>query len=154
MVLLIGINYIFYHLLKAPTRVGRSLLDTVEGFKVFLAATEKDRLNMLNPPEKTPDLFEKYLPYALAFDIEQQWAEQFSDILSATAVGEGGPPTVRSWYSGPRVHFYDNRRFRYFLGSSSAVQSLHHPLRRGQVPASGGGGSSGGGGGGGGGGGW
>ena len=52
------INYLFYHLLKAPTRAGRNLLDAIEGFKVFLSATEKERLNMLNPPERTPELFE------------------------------------------------------------------------------------------------
>ena len=94
------INYLFYHLLKAPTRAGRNILDAIEGFKVFLSATEKERLNMLNPPQRTPELFEKYLPYALALDIEQQWAEQFADILSGAAEGGAKAAYAPVWYSG------------------------------------------------------
>ena len=150
MVLLIGINYIFYHLLKSPTRAGRALLDTVEGFRAFLAATEKDRLNMLNPPEKTPELFEKYLPYALALDIEQQWAEQFSDILSAAAAGEGAAVYSPDWYSGTALSSMTTGGFASSL--SSAISSAS--TTPGSSSGSGGGGSSGGGGGGGGGGGW
>src|SRR5947209_18591326 len=40
----IGINILFHHLLKAPTRAGRALMDRVEGFKVFLTAVDSDRL--------------------------------------------------------------------------------------------------------------
>jgi uncharacterized membrane protein YgcG len=152
MVLLIGINYIFYHLLKSPTRAGRILLDTIEGFKIFLTATEKDRLNMLNPPEKTPALFEKYLPYALALDIEQQWAEQFSDILSAAAAGEGKAVYSPSWYSGAALSSMTTGGFASSLNStfSSAISSSS--TAPGSSSGSGGGGLSGGGGGGGGGG--
>jgi hypothetical protein len=32
-------------------------MDQVEGFKMYLSVAEKDRLNMLNPPEKTPERF-------------------------------------------------------------------------------------------------
>ena len=76
------LNYLFFHLLKAPTGAGRKVLDEIEGFKRFLSATEKDRMNMLNPSDRTPQLFEKYLPYALALDVEQQWSEQFADVLA------------------------------------------------------------------------
>jgi uncharacterized membrane protein len=154
MILLIGINYIFYHLLKAPTRFGRSLLDTIEGFKIFLAATEKDRLNMLNPPEKTPNLFDKYLPYALAFDIEQQWADQFSDILSATAVGKGGTAYSPSWYSGSAFTSLTAGGLVTSLSSSFSSAISSSSTAPGSSSGGGGGGSSGGGGGGGGGGGW
>ena len=56
------INYLFYHLLKAPTRAGRNILDAIEGFKVFLSATEKERLNMLNPPAENSGAFRKISP--------------------------------------------------------------------------------------------
>jgi uncharacterized membrane protein YgcG len=154
MLLLIGINYIFYHLLKAPTRFGRSLLDTIEGFKIFLAATEKEKLNRLNPPERTPELFEKYLPYALALDIEQQWAEQFSDILSAKAVGEGGTAYSPSWYSGSAFTSLTAGGLVTSLGSSFSSAISSSSAAPGSSSGGGGGGSSGGGGGGGGGGGW
>ncbi len=141
-------NFIFYHLLKAPTRAGRKLLDAIEGFKIFLTATEKDRLNLLNPPEKTPELFEKYLPYALALDVEQQWSEQFSDILSASAIAAGGYSP--SWYSGRGWSSITRGDFGSSLSSAISSSST----APGSSSGSGGGGSSGGGGGGGGGGGW
>jgi hypothetical protein len=101
LIAIIFINYLFYHLLKAPTRAGRGILDVIEGFRDFLSATEKDRMNMMNPPENTPELFEKYLPYALALGVEQQWAEQFSGILlSAATEGERGD-TVLHGIPGP-----------------------------------------------------
>jgi uncharacterized membrane protein YgcG len=155
MITLIGINYLFYHLLKAPTRAGRILLDAIEGFKVFLAATEKDRMNMMNPPEKTPALFEKYLPYALALNVEQQWAEQFSDVLSAAAAaGERGAAYSPSWYAGTALSSMAMGDFASSLGGtfSSAISSSS--TAPGSSSGGGGGGSSGGGGGGGGGGGW
>ena len=80
-----ALNMLFFHLLKAPTRLGRQLLDQIEGFKEFMTVAEKDRMNMLNPPERTPELFEKYLPYALALGVEQQWSEGFADVVARAA---------------------------------------------------------------------
>ncbi len=57
--IIILINVLFYHLLKAPTLLGRKLLDKIEGFEMYLSTAEKDRLNYLTPVEKTPELFEK-----------------------------------------------------------------------------------------------
>ena len=148
------INYLFYHLLKAPTRAGRNILDAIEGFKVFLSATEKERLNMLNPPQKTPELFEKYLPYALALDIEQQWAEQFADILSGAAEGEAKTSYAPVWYSGAALSAISYGDFASSLGSSFSGAISSSSTAPGSSSGSGGGGSSGGGGGGGGGGGW
>ncbi|MCB1215270.1 MAG: DUF2207 domain-containing protein, partial [Deltaproteobacteria bacterium] len=74
--LMLVINIGFYEWLKAPTIKGRALLDQAAGFKLFLSVTEKERLAFVHPPELTPELFEKYLPYALALDVELFWAEQ------------------------------------------------------------------------------
>jgi uncharacterized membrane protein len=150
----IGMNVLFYHLLKAPTRAGRRVLDTIEGFAVFLSATEKDRLAMLNPPEKTPELFERYLPYALALDLEQAWSEQFSDILSAAAAEKGGAGYSPIWYSGTAFSALSAGDFASSLGGSFSDAISSSSTAPGSGSGSGGGGSSGGGGGGGGGGGW
>lgn len=150
----IGINVLFYHLLKAPTRAGRKVLDAVEGFAVFLSATEKDRLAMLNPPEKTPELFEKYLPYALALDLEQSWSEQFSDILSAAAAERGGAGYAPIWYSGTAFSELSAGDFASSMSSSFSDAISSSSTAPSSGSGSGGGGSSGGGGGGGGGGGW
>mgnify|MGYP001168644697 FL=1 len=81
-----ALHVIFYHLIKVPTPPGREMLDKIEGFKMFLSATEKNRMNMMNPPEKTPELLQKYMPYALVLNVEQKWSEQFSGIMSAEAL--------------------------------------------------------------------
>lgn len=148
------INYLLYHLLKAPTLLGRKNLDKTEGFKRFLAATEKDRLNMLNPPDKTPELFERYLPYALALDLEQEWAEQFSDILADAAAGGTGKGYSPAWYSGNAWRSLGYSGFASSIGNAVSGAISSSSTAPGSSSGSGGGGSSGGGGGGGGGGGW
>ncbi len=156
--LLIGSNVLFHHLLKAPTSAGRQLLDRVEGFKMFLTAVDGQRLQTMAPPGKTPELFERFLPYALALGVEQTWAEQFSQVLATVgAPGHGGAAYSPSWYSGGFVAS-SPVAFASSFGSSfsSAVSSSSSPPGSSSGSSGGGfsGGSSGGGGGGGGGGGW
>jgi uncharacterized membrane protein YgcG len=145
------INAKFFTLLKAHTKQGRRLTDKIEGFRMYLSTAEKDRMNFVNPPERTPQLFERYLPYALALDVQQQWAEQFTSVLSAAQ--NDGTYYYPMWYRGTRWNPYNMGGFADSFGSSfaSAVSSSSSP----PGSSSGfGGGSSGGGGGGGGGGGW
>jgi uncharacterized membrane protein len=151
------LNMAFYHLLKAPTMLGRRLLDRIEGFKMFLGATEGDRLRRMVPVDRTPELYEKYLPYALALNVEQAWTEQFADVLSASMRTDGGGYRPE-WYSGA---LFDGGQIGSFAGNvgnalSSAISSSATApgSRSGGSSGGGGGGSSGGGGGGGGGGGW
>ena len=146
------VNILFYQLLKAPTRAGRRLLDKIEGFRLFLDVAEKDELNFKNPPEKTPELFEKFLPFALALDVEQQWAERFARLFADL---QGGSSAYRpGWYHGHNWNAHHPTMLVGALGSSlsSAVSSA--ATAPGSSSGSGGGGFSGGGGGGGGGGGW
>ncbi len=149
------LNLLFYHLLKAPTFMGRKMMDRIEGFKMYLSVAEKDRLNLLNPPENTPELFEKFLPYALALDVEQLWAERFTEVLNAaSAEGRQYHP---AWYSGSGWMHHGAGGFSNQLGSSfsnAIASSAHPPGSSSGGGGGGGGGSSGGGGGGGGGGGW
>jgi uncharacterized membrane protein YgcG len=146
------LDALFYHLLKAPTLSGRKIMDQIEGFKLYLSVAEKERLNLLNPPEKTPELFEKYLPYALALDVENAWSEQFAEVLARA--GTETQPYTPAWYSGRSWDGFHASRFADSLGSSfaGAISSSSSPP--GSSSGSGGGGFSGGGGGGGGGSGW
>jgi uncharacterized membrane protein YgcG len=153
---MIFVNPLFYYLLKAPTLNGRGVMDQIEGFKLYLSVAEQERLNLLNPPERTPELFEKYLPYALALDVEVQWTEQFAQVLAAAeAAGTAYTPV---WYSGRS--FYPGYAFTDFssgLGSSfsgAIASSATAPGSSSGFGGGGGGGFSGGGGGGGGGGDW
>lgn len=149
-IIAIIINVLFSYLIKAPTKQGREVLDKIEGFKWFLSVTEKDRMNFHNPPEKTPELFEKYLPYALALGVENKWAEQFSGVFSRLA--DQGRPYLPVWYIGTN---FDSKHISDFTNSlggsfSRSVSSSSRPP--GSSSGFGGGGAGGGGGGGGGGG--
>lgn len=146
------IHIVFATLLKAPTDEGRRIMDDIEGFRMFLSVTEKERLNLLNPPEKTPELFERFLPYALALDVENQWAKQFADVFKRIA--DAGQEYKPGWYYGTRWNMMNIAAFApSFTNSfSGAIASSSTPP--GSSSGFGGGGFSGGGGGGGGGGGW
>ena len=149
-------NFLFHMLLRAPTLSGRKLMDQIEGFRMYMKTAEEDRLKILNPPEKTPELFEKYLPYALALDCENEWNEKFAAVLAAAAVAGATAP---AWYSGNSWNTGSMGSFTDSLGSGLATRAASASVAPGSSSSSGGGfsgggGSSGGGGGGGGGSGW
>lgn len=149
-----AVNYLFFNLLKATTLAGRRLLDEIEGFKRFLAATEQDRMNTMHPADRTPQLFERFLPYALALNVEQQWAEQFSGVIDKASAADGAGQYHPVWYSGPSMRSFGATDFASSLGDSFSNAISSSSTAPGSSSGSGGGGSSGGGGGGGGGGGW
>ena len=95
----VAINVIFFRLLRVYRPQGRALLDQIDGFRLYLSVAEKDRMNILTPVDHTPETFERYLPYALALDVEQQWSESFADVLERTdASGQLAYHPV--WYYG------------------------------------------------------
>jgi hypothetical protein len=154
---LAGIHVLFFHLLKAPTSSGRMLLDRIEGFERFIAATEADRINRIQGPQRTPALYERLLPYAIALDLEERWSEQFAEVLAHA--GAAGQPWAPGWYhGGSGAHGSSLSSFGASVGSSIAGALSGAISSSSTAPGSssggGGGGSSGGGGGGGGGGGW
>jgi hypothetical protein len=150
--ILLGLlNVIFYQLLRAPTEMGQKILDQIEGFRLYLSTAEEERLKVLHPPEKTPELFERYLPYALALDCENEWNAKFAAVLAAAAAAGAAAP---AWYSGRNWDFGRSGGFTDSLGRSLASSAAAASTAPGKSSGSRGGGSSGGGGGGGGGGGW
>jgi uncharacterized membrane protein YgcG len=142
-------NLAFGRLLKAPTVQGRATMDHVEGFRLYLDVAEGDELKLVDAPPLTVKLYERYLPAALALEVEQRWAERFAAVFATQAAAQSP-----SWYSGDAWDSRDVARFTSGFGSSfsGAISSASTPP--GSSSGSGGGGSSGGGGGGGGGGGW
>jgi uncharacterized membrane protein YgcG len=146
------LNILFYHLLERPTLRGRGVLNELDGFKTFLTATDADRLDRMNPPDRTPQVFERFLPYAIALGVENRWADRFRGVLVPQAPG-GGAVASPAWYSGGSTS--DLSAMASSLGNafSSSLSAASSPPSS-SGGGSGGGGSSGGGGGGGGGGGW
>jgi uncharacterized membrane protein YgcG len=143
---------VFAVLMRRPTGIGRKVLDETAGFRDYLEIAEKDEMSLRNPPQKTPELFERYLPFALALGVDQEWSERFAGVF-ADLQRTRGTPYHPAWYTGS----WNSRNLHAATagltsGLGSAISSsVKAP---GSSSGSGGGGSSGGGGGGGGGGGW
>lgn len=135
----------FGRIMPARTERGTRALEGVLGFEEFLSRVESDRFERM---EMTPQLFEKYLPYAMALGVESNWTKAFEKIYTT-------PP---QWYRGttPGGAFRANMLTSSLANMSGRTASAmaSAPRSRGGGSGFGGGGSSGGGGGGGGGGGF
>jgi uncharacterized membrane protein len=131
----------FGRIMPARTVEGARALERVLGFEEFLRRVEGERFERL---VKTPEMFERFLPFAMAFGVERKWAKAFQGIYRE-------PPR---WYVGTTSGPFDLNGFSSRLGdlssrTSSAMSSS--PRSSGGSGFSGGssGGGSGGGGGGG-----
>jgi len=130
-------------LMPARTVSGTRALEQVLGFEEFLERVEKERYEAV---KRTPELFERFLPYAMAFGVEQKWARAFEDL-------EMQPPT---WYAGVHPTAFNAGSFSRSLSamSTQAATTMASAPRTSSGSGFSGGGFSGGGGGGGGGGGF
>ncbi|RFF27692.1 MULTISPECIES: DUF2207 domain-containing protein [unclassified Wenzhouxiangella] len=155
-VVIIGIvNGLFWSWMRAPTMRGRQLLDEVEGLRLYLTVAEREDIERRHgdAPPQTFEEFERLLPYAVALDAADTWAERFASEIEAAA--QAGTAQSRSWYPAT----LSDGRFTAAglgtaLGSSLASATASASTAPGSSSGGGGGGFSGGGGGGGGGGGW
>ena len=149
------VNGLFFYLMRAPTALGRPIMDQLAGFRLYLQTAESDRLN-LSAPEITADRFEALLPYAVALDVEKPWSEAFAAAVRRAHPGDSDPMAGYQprWSSGG----WSGSNFASAV--SSSVSSMSDAFASAMPSSSdsgfsgGGGGGSGGGGGGGGGGGW
>ena len=130
--------------MPARTVRGTSALRDVLGFEEFLNRVESERFERV---VDRPELFEAYLPFAMAFGVEKRWAKAFEGICQT-------PP---DWYRGRGAGPFQTSLFVADMGRlSSAAGSAMRSSPRSSSGSSGfgGGGFSGGGFGGGGGGGF
>lgn len=149
---------LFGRWLPAYTVEGRKIEDEVEGLRQYLSIAEKDDLARLKLPPRTPEEFAKFLPYALALDVEKTWANSFAAVLGAAAVAQA----VSSYYEwdsssggGGIGHLTDSiSNLGGTISSASTSPGSSSGSSDSGGGGGGGGGSSGGGGGGGGGSGW
>ncbi len=147
-ILLFVLNIIFAFLLPRRTEEGKRVWEHIQGLKLFMTVAEKDRLKFHNPPEQTPALFEKLLPYAVALGVETAWAKQFEAVFARYAA-ETGHAYAPVWFVGTGLQNFSAGSFSENFSSTISSSSTPPGSSSGFS-----GGSSGGGGGGGGGGGW
>ncbi|GMU26012.1 DUF2207 domain-containing protein [Candidatus Uhrbacteria bacterium UHB] len=124
---------------------GAEALEEVEGFKWFLSVTEKDRMSFHNAPKLKPETFHAYLPYAIAFGVEREWAEQFKGMQIPE-------PEYATGYGAWNAAAFANSM--HALDAQAASAAYAAPSSAGSGGSGFGGGGSGGGFGGGGGGSW
>ena len=146
-------NVSFYHLLRAPTHEGRKAMDRIEGFKLYLSVAEEGRFNINEAPQMSEQLFERFLPYAIALGVEKPWTRAFQKWLAVARPEAAGQGYAPGWYSGRGFDAGSlDRATAGMVAGISAGMAAAMPSQ--SSSGSSGGGSSGGGGGGGGGGGW
>ncbi len=128
---------LFSMIMPQKSHKGTLIYRKILGFKEFLSKVEKDRLKRL--AEDDPDIFNKMLPFAIAFGVEKKWAKKFEGISIQ-------PP---SWFIG----FHSSGHFstdNFVDTLQSDISSLSTAIGRSSGSSSGGfsGGGAGGGGGG------
>ncbi|MFO7693203.1 MAG: DUF2207 domain-containing protein [Vicinamibacterales bacterium] len=138
--LIIGV---FGYLMPARTVEGARALEGSLGFEEFLDRVESDRFDRLI---KTPAMFEKFLPFAMALGVERNWARAFEGIYTSQP----------DWYVGAHPGAFGPRVFAASLANmtTTASTAMTSAPRSSGGSGVGGGGFSGGGFGGGGGGGF
>jgi uncharacterized membrane protein len=142
-ILLAVVSFLFGRAMPRKTLAGADAAAVATSLKNFLSSQERWLAGMA----KDQGMFEKLLPYAIAFGVEKIWARRFADIAM----------TDPSWYQGYGAHTFTSMYMVNALASTSrSFVSAATPTRSSSGFSSGfsGGGFSGGGGGGGGGGSW
>ncbi|WP_343972100.1 MULTISPECIES: DUF2207 domain-containing protein [Kribbella] len=77
------------------TAAGRAVTDQLVGFRTYLATAEADQLKF----EEGEDIFSKYLPWAIAFELADRWQRVCAQLVAA---GRITPDPY--WYTGPSYY--------------------------------------------------
>jgi uncharacterized membrane protein len=120
--------------MPARTMKGARALERVLGFEEFLERVESDRYKRMIT---SPEMFERFLPYAMAFGVEKKWAAAFEGMYTQ-------PP---DWYRGQWQGGFRPVFFVHSMGhmSSMAGTAMSSGPRSSGGSGFGGGGFSGGG---------
>lgn len=93
---------IFYTLLRSPSMLGKSILENMEGYKLYLSSQDDTLLStMRNADQKIKSLYGKHLPFAAAMDLDKLWTKRFA------AFAEEENQLKPDWYKG-KLRFDEN----------------------------------------------
>lgn len=99
------------------TDKGKQKLHEIYGFKLYLMNQSiKTKYHTQNFPIKTIELYEKYLPYAIALNIEKQWTKQFIHIVHK--------PKYEHESSGINLQFFNLYILNDFIKAFSQVSTI------------------------------
>lgn len=101
---------VFGVLMPARTDEGARARERVLGFQEFLDRVEADRLERV---VRTPEMFERFLPFAMALGVERSWARAFEGIYTQAP----------AWYAGTHSGAFSPRLFAASLSDLSSDAS-------------------------------
>ncbi len=96
---------LFGFILPRRTVTGVQAREWALGFKQYLHTAERFRIKAM-----TPETFERFLPYAMVFRVEKEWAKAFEGVLRQEP----------SWYASP-----GGAQFSAFAFASGLSSSMH-----------------------------
>lgn len=124
-------NIVFYKLIRRYTEAGLRVKEDIEGFKMFINTAKDDDFE-----DKTPEMFDKYFPYAYVLGLENKWAAKFEDVLQTANYS----PT---WCTS---YMYHNGVFNAVIFTNAFSSSFSSGMSSASTAPSSAGGSGGGGG--------
>ncbi len=101
------IVFVFAQLMPARTVAGARAREAALGFKEFLSRVESERYKAMIT---SPEMFERFLPFAMAFGVADKWARAFESIYRdpptntinfASSIGDMSSATASSMSSSP-----------------------------------------------------
>jgi uncharacterized membrane protein YgcG len=141
------ILFVFGGLMSRRTEAGAEIYRLIKGFQLYMSRAEKYRMQFF----EKENIFEKYLPYAIAFGLTGLWVKAFKQMYGEEFTHSYLP----IWYVGSSLGGgMDLDSFQSNLNSLSSQMGSVLSSSPSSSGSGGGGGFSGGGGGGGGGGSW
>ena len=75
-------------------------MDEIEGFRLFLASVEQPTMNRPDSPKEQPGVYERYLPYAVALEVEQAWSDRLVALVSSCHQPDSEIRGAQSLYLG------------------------------------------------------
>ena len=116
---------VFKTLLRSPSVLGNSILENIEGYKLYLSSQDDTLLSMMrNAESKIKALYGKHLPFAVALDLDQPWTRRF------VAFSEQENLLKPDWYKG-KLPFTEN-----FIEALSAEFNKAFPQKNNQKSGS------------------
>ncbi len=97
--LFLAILNAFSFRIKTPTPEGKQVLTEIAGFRLFLKSVERLPMQRNDEPADHAGVYEKYLPYALALEVEQAWGDRFL-ALTSTYHQNAGVRGAEAFYLG------------------------------------------------------
>ena len=102
----------FSPIMPRKTKKGVLVLQDLLGLSEYIHRAEVKQMEFHNAPDKSPQLFEKLLPYAMAFNLTSIWTKQFEGLMSE-------PPR---WYVGSTPGFHPGLFYMGMMNLSSGME--------------------------------